>query len=127
MSNQRDRTNRDACLKTVLYYLRIKDRDFNTRRKYRYYSKMFRAWPVWGADDPRIAAVYAEAQRKGLTVDHIVPLSSPTVCGLHVYANLQLMGREQNELKSNRWWPYCPHENCELFSVEFEPYQMRLV
>lgn len=34
-------------------------------------------------------------------VDHIIPLSNPLVCGLHVPANLQVITSEQNKAKGN--------------------------
>lgn len=68
------------------------------------------ATPAW-ADRDRIAAVYVEAQRLSeLTgnpheVDHIVPLQSRLVCGLHVEHNLQVIPASINRSKSNRHWP----------------------
>ena len=37
-------------------------------------------------------------------VDHIYPLQSPVVCGLHVWENLQILTEESNKRKGNR----CP-------------------
>jgi hypothetical protein len=36
------------------------------------------------------------------------PLNHPLVCGLHCEHNLQLLTREANAAKRNRWWPDMP-------------------
>ena len=41
-------------------------------------------------------------------VDHIVPLNSPLVCGLHVENNLQVIPEIHNLRKHNRYWPDMP-------------------
>lgn len=63
-----------------------------------------RAIPAW-ADLDAIAEVYQEATYHQLHVDHIVPLQSKRVCGLHVWDNLQLITPSENFAKSNRSWP----------------------
>lgn len=81
-----------------------------------YYSKLFRATPPWLDPELRsqVKKIYRTAHRKGMTVDHIVPLSSPIVCGLHVPWNLQIITQQENINKSNTWWPDCPFEQGEL-------------
>lgn len=51
-------------------------------------------------------------------VDHIIPLQSDKVCGLHCEQNLQIIPRTQNQSKGNRWWPgmdgfeeYCSNDH----------------
>lgn len=69
--------------------------------------------PAW-ADRKAIDAIYFEAARISYTtgvlhhVDHIVPINSPLVCGLHCEANLRVLDARENALKSNRWWPDMP-------------------
>lgn len=41
-------------------------------------------------------------------VDHVVPLQSNTVCGLHVEHNLQVIPGADNLSKGNRLWPDMP-------------------
>lgn len=65
------------------------------------------AVPKW-ADLDEIERVYEEAAAKGLHVDHIVPLVSKIVCGLHCPANLRPFPRFDNQSKSNRHWPDMP-------------------
>lgn len=65
------------------------------------------ATPSW-ANRKKIAAIYDEAIFSGLTVDHIVPLNSKIVCGLHVENNLQLLTKSENCSKGNRSWPDMP-------------------
>lgn len=74
------------------------------------------ALPAW-ADLNKIKEFYTEA--KVLTeslgiphhVDHIVPLQSDIVCGLHWEGNLQILTQFENISKSNRIWPDMPTES----------------
>lgn len=60
------------------------------------------ATPPW-ASRAELDAVYIEADRLGLTVDHIIPLKHKLVSGLHVPANLQLLTKSANCRKSNKF------------------------
>lgn len=55
-----------------------------------------------------INRVYGKALELGFEVDHIVPITSKKVCGLHTWANLQLLSPELNASKRNRHWPDMP-------------------
>ena len=64
------------------------------------------ALPKW-ADVAAMKAIYKDAarltQQTGIRheVDHIIPLRSPIVCGLHVPANLQILTKTANRKKWN--------------------------
>lgn len=88
---------------------RHKDRAWQSKRR----ATRYQATPAW-ADLQAIEAVYKKAEvmteQTGIPhhVDHIVPLQSKFVCGLHVPANLQIMEASANNSKGNRWWPDMP-------------------
>lgn len=71
------------------------------------------AVPKW-ADEAKTLAIYSRAAKKtkdtGVPhqVDHIIPLQSPLVCGLHYHKNLRVVTAEKNMLKGNRTWPGMP-------------------
>lgn len=48
------------------------------------------------------------------SVDHVVPLIHPLVCGLHAPANLEVKPLADNIRKSNNWWPDMWGEQIEL-------------
>jgi hypothetical protein len=73
----------------------------NFHNKCRQALKM-QAMPKW-ADKEKIKQIYLEAKRLGLVVDHIIPLKSKYVCGLHVENNLQLLTATENARKGNKF------------------------
>lgn len=79
----------------------------HTARVVAYKAAKLRATPRW-ADHTLITEAYDEGAFFGLEVDHIVPLVSPLVCGLHVWDNLQLLDMSVNRSKGNRSWPDMP-------------------
>lgn len=48
------------------------------------------------------------------SVDHIVPLNHPLVCGLHNEFNLCALPLVSNVRKSNNHWPDMPFEQMEM-------------
>lgn len=51
------------------------------------------------------AAYFSKVTGVEHTVDHVVPITSKLVCGLHVHWNLELMSKSNNSRKGNRHWP----------------------
>lgn len=73
----------------------------------RRYATKLQATPPWltEAHIAEMRETYAFAQAICGHVDHIVPLVSPLVCGLHVPWNLQVLDPESNLVKGARRWP----------------------
>ena len=41
-------------------------------------------------------------------VDHLVPVTNPLVCSLHVHTNLRVASAVENRAKGNWLWPQMP-------------------
>lgn len=73
-------------------------------------AKVKAATPCW-SDQFFITEIYDLASRRtkvtGILwqVDHIVPITSKSVCGLHCEANMQVITKTTNTSKGNRHWP----------------------
>lgn len=69
---------------------------------------LLKATPLW-ADFEKISQIYFESskisQQTGIIhhVDHIIPLKSKLVCGLHCEANLQIIKASENLKKHNKF------------------------
>jgi hypothetical protein len=73
-------------------------------------AREHQATPLW-CDLEEIKRIYQKATQlsKGedvYHVDHIVPLTSDVVCGLHVPCNLQILKSIENLQKHNKFVPY---------------------
>jgi len=80
-------------------------------------AKQRNATPSWSSDEFErlvISEAYRLAKLRSTMVgvvhhvDHIVPLQSTLVCGLHCAANLQVMPGFENQSKKNLYWPEMP-------------------
>jgi hypothetical protein len=88
-------------------------RPYHAARQRKRYALKMQAIPRW-ADIKTIKQFYKLAADLSATtgvahhVDHIVPLKSRVVCGLHVEANLRVIPGLENQSKGNRHWPGGP-------------------
>lgn len=81
-------------------------------------AKKLKATPAWDSefDDLVFHEAYALAKlRAKMTgikwhVDHVVPLRSKVVCGLHTPNNIAVITANANVAKGNRYWPNMPGE-----------------
>lgn len=76
-------------------------------------SKVKKATPAWSehffvAEAYRLARLRTKITGFKWSVDHIVPLQSKIVCGLHCHTNIRVVPAEINSSKGNRWWPNMP-------------------
>lgn len=99
--------NIERCRATNREYIKLNRAKVNAKTVKRK-TRLMRALPAW-ADHEKIADFYAEAQRLSIEtgiqhhVDHIVPLQSKVVCGLHCEANLQVLTESENSKKNNKF------------------------
>ena len=62
-------------------------------------------------DKIKVKAMYLQAQQLTIdtgieySIDHIIPIAHPDVCGLHTYANLQIISKKQNQEKAQSFDP----------------------
>jgi hypothetical protein len=100
---------REEMTQKKLAWMRANKERVNATTRKRYATKM-NATPAW-ANEFFIGEAYELAVRRSRlfgvewNVDHIVPLKSTRVCGLHVEHNLQVIPRMENIRKGNRLWP----------------------
>lgn len=101
-------SNREVKLEQVSTYAKANPHLRNALKAKRRASEC-KATPSW-ANKEHMESLYLIAsinRQEGydLHIDHIVPLQSALVCGLHCEANLQLLPASDNISKGNRWWP----------------------
>lgn len=82
-------------------------------RTRRYQARKLSAVPGWAdkeqmADLYKIARDLTAATGISVEVDHIVPLQSHLVCGLHCEDNLRVLRASVNRAKRNHHWPDMP-------------------
>jgi len=121
--SKRWRDDKNATLKEYRkqYYEKNKDRKLESDKRWRWnnpdkvalYSRirntlLERQTPGWYEED-LVRQLYQERDALNemyhldLEVDHIIPLNSDTVSGLHCLANLQLINKSSNRSKGNRY------------------------
>lgn len=104
--------NRERLNARALVYAKQNPQVYAARAMMRIAIKK-KATPPWSETEKIVTLYEQAAQLRNETgiawhVDHIVPLNSPTVCGLHVFANLQVITATKNLSKSNTYWPDMP-------------------
>lgn len=95
----RNKERAKACRKAWAQKNNKKLNYFSAKRR----AEIINATPKW-ANLKEIKKIY-ESCPDGYQVDHIVPLNSKFVCGLHVEANMQYLTPKDNVAKKNHWWP----------------------
>lgn len=84
----------------------------NNKGKVRHYKRkrkerVLMATPNW-FDKKKVEMIYQKAVDYEMEVDHIVPIKSDLVCGLHTWENMQILTKDLNRSKSNVCWPDMP-------------------
>lgn len=101
--NARAKSYRENNLEQKLEYGRqhyIDNKGYYLYRNATRKARKIQATPAW-ADLEKIKEIYIN-RPDNMHVDHIYPLNSDWVCGLHVENNLQYLTKEENLVKSNK-------------------------
>jgi len=90
-----------------------KNPDRRTAYVRQYQASKLKAMPAWASKFFIAEAYHLAKLRENLCggkwhVDHIVPLRSKIVCGLHIEQNLRVIHGAENSRKGNRHWPDMP-------------------
>jgi len=103
---------RDARLESLRRY---KERNPDVVKRHEVLRRVAKesAIPDWSvsffvAEAYRLAKLRTQLTGVKWDVDHVVPIRSSLVCGLHAHTNLQVVPRLVNQRKSNRYWPDMP-------------------
>lgn len=104
--------NRDSAIAARKEYA-IRKPEIALAKKAKRRAALLKATPSWAnsffiEEAYRLLRVREMATGIKWNVDHIVPLVSKKVCGLHCEANLQVIPASSNRSKSNVWWPDMP-------------------
>lgn len=86
---------------------------WNNAKRAKYKASKLRATPPWAneffvGEAYRLARLRTKMLGFPWHVDHIVPLRSKKVCGLHTHDNLRVIPGAENSSKGNRHWPDMP-------------------
>jgi len=92
------------------------NRDIDSAKQHRRRAHYIQAIPKWFSELDELIMLEAadlcrmRAQVTGIgwQVDHIVPLVSKRVCGLHIGCNIAVIPAKLNQAKGNRYWPDMP-------------------
>lgn len=98
--------NKESIAKSK-YASKEKNRDLYNAISKTYAKRVKSRIPNWQCAS-EIKNYYIKSRFLGFEVDHIVPITSDIVCGLHCVDNFQLLTRQENASKSNKHWPDMP-------------------
>lgn len=124
VENNRDRVNKNNI---ALYYknythIRSRHNEVGSKRRARLRNR-----PKW-SDKSKVQLIFVKAKELSLRysiefhVDHVVPLRSKYVSGLHTEDNLQVLEKGINLRKKDLYWPDMPIIDKELKQMAKEFY-----
>ena len=78
------------------------------RSQYQESARLKPVTPSWASFEEmeKIFQIKLKKEKEGivLEIDHIVPISSPYVCGLNTPDNMRLISKSLNRVKNNHYW-----------------------